>query len=149
MRESYHFRGPTISLSFLLVFKLYLDSVSQIFRLCSLKGNQLWIFIGRTDAEAETPILRPPDEKKWLIGKVADLGKIEGRRRRGRQRMGWLNSITDLMDTSLSKLRELVMDKEAWRVTVLGVTKSWTRLSDWTELKKNMHMKYCLDIYIS
>ena len=98
------------------------------------KGNQSWIFIGRTDAEAETPILWPPNAKNQLIGKDPDAGKDWRREEKGMTEDEKVGGIIDVMDMSLRRFWELVMDREAWRAEVHGVTKSWTWLSNWTEL---------------
>ena len=120
-------------------YKLYF---MVTFNICCIKhwGNQPWIFIGRTDAEAEASVLWPPDAKSWLIGKDPDAGKDWQQEEKGTTEdevVGWYHQLSGHDFMNLSKLREIVEDRGAWHAAVHGVAKSWTGLSDWKATTAN------------
>ena len=102
------------------------------------KGNQSWIFIGRTDVEAETPILWPPEATNWLIWKDPDSGKDWGQEKKGMTEVRWLGGITDSMDTSLGEFQELVWTGRPGVLQFMGL-QSQIQLSNWTELNTSIH----------
>ena len=116
-----------------VVLEKTLESLLDCNEIKLVNSNQSWIFIGRTDAEAEAPTVWPPDAKNWLTGKDLIAGQDEGRRR-GWQRMRWVDDITSSVNMSLSGVRELVMDREAWCTAPHGITRSRAWLGNWTEL---------------
>ena len=128
-----------------VVLEKTLDSPldSKEIKLVNPKGNQHWILIGRTDAEAETLIFWPSDNKSWLNGKDLDAGKDWGKEEKGQQRMRWLDGIINSKAMSLSKLQEVVKDREAWHTTVHGVTTSrlnWATVQQ-HKFKKNRNFE--------
>ena len=127
MQELDHKKGWVLNWCFqtMVLGKTLESPLDSKIKWVNLKGNQPWIFLGKTDAEAEAVILWQPDVKSWLIGKDPDAGKDWGRKRREQQRMRWLDSIIKSMDMNLSKLQEIVKNREAWYASVLGVIKHW------------------------
>ena len=131
---------PIVVLEKTLESALYSKEIKPV----NPKGNQPWIFIGRTDAEAEAPILWLPDLKSRLTGKDRDAGKNWGQEQKGVADERWLAGITNSVDMNLSKLQEIVEDREAWRSAVSGVITSWIQLSFWTQEEANENWaKFC------